>query len=405
MKIALISTFLITLLIQTTTNQMNSIDSISGVHYLDGKPVTLEFNDGNISEIIRKNELVKNSSWFLAPGLIDIQINGYMGVDFSGPNLTVEAVKKATKALWRVGVTSYFPTIITSDFSLMKKNFAILAKAMEDKEIGNSIPGFHLEGPYISPIDGYRGAHLKKYTREPSWQEFLELQNAAKNNIILITVAPELDGAIPFIKKIVDSGVMVSLGHHNGSASQIKDAVNAGARMATHLGNGCANMINRHNNPIWPQLSEDLITPSLIADGFHLNREEIRTFYKTKGADNTILVSDALDLAGLPPGEYIRGERKLLLTPNVVKFPGINALAGAASPISKCVEVVMDFTNCSLEDAIKMTSSNPAKMFSLNDRGLIKKGRRGDIVMFTMSDNKIDIKKTFVAGKEVYSLD
>ena len=245
MKIALISTFLITLLIQTTTNQMNSIDSISGVHYLDGKPVTLEFNDGNISEIIRTKELVKNSSWFLAPGLIDIQINGYMGVDFSGPNLTVEAVKKATKALWRVGVTSYFPTIITSDFSLMKKNFAILAKAMEDKEIGNSIPGFHLEGPYISPIDGYRGAHLKKYTREPSWEEFLELQNAAKNNIILITVAPELDGAIPFIKKIVDSGVMVSLGHHNGSASQIKDAVNAGARMATHLGNGCANMINQ----------------------------------------------------------------------------------------------------------------------------------------------------------------
>ena len=108
------------------------------------------------------------------------------------------------------------------------------------------------------------------------------------------------------IKKIVDSGVMVSLGHHNGSASQIKDAVNAGARMATHLGNSCANMINRHNNPIWPQLSEDLITPSLIADGFHLNREEIRTF-KTKGADNTILVSDALDLAGPPPEEYIRG--------------------------------------------------------------------------------------------------
>ena len=154
-----------------------------------------------------------------------------------------------------------------------------------------------------------------------------------------------------------------------------------------------------------PQLSDDLITPSIIADGFHLNREEIRTFYKTKGADNTILVSDALDLAGLPPGEYIRGERKLLLTPNVVKFPDINALAGAASPISKCLEVVMDFTNCSLEDAIKMASLNPAKMFSLNDRGLINKGKRGDIVLFTMKGDKIQIKKTFIAGKEAYSSD
>lgn len=405
MKISLITTFLITLLIQTTSNKINYVDSINGIHYKDGKPVSLELINGNISDISRPNELIENSSWYLAPGLIDIQINGYMGVDFSGPDLTVEEIKKATKALWRVGVTSYFPTIITSDFSRMKKNFTILSKAKEDPEIGSSLAGFHLEGPYISPVDGFRGAHLEKYTRKPNWQEFLILQKAAKNNIRLITVAPELDGAIQFIKKLVNSGVIVSLGHHNGSVSQIKDAVTAGARMATHLGNGCANMINRHNNPIWPQLSNDLITPSIIADGFHLNREEIRTFYKTKGADNTILVSDALDLAGLPPGEYIRGERKLLLTPNVVKFPDINALAGAASPISKCLEVVMDFTNCSLEDAIKMASLNPAKMFSLNDRGLIKKGKRGDIVLFTMKGDKIQIKKTFVAGKEVYSSD
>tara|TARA_X000001036_G_scaffold210443_2_gene197707 strand:+ start:186 stop:1421 length:1236 start_codon:yes stop_codon:yes gene_type:complete len=405
MKISLITTFLITLLIQTTSNKINYVDSINGIHYKDGKPVSLELINGNISDISRPNELIENSSWYLAPGLIDIQINGYMGVDFSGPDLTVEEIKKATKALWRVGVTSYFPTIITSDFSRMKKNFTILSKAKEDPEIGSSLAGFHLEGPYISPVDGFRGAHLEKYTRKPNWQEFLILQKAAKNNIRLITVAPELDGAIQFIKKLVNSGVIVSLGHHNGSVSQIKDAVTAGARMATHLGNGCANMINRHNNPIWPQLSNDLITPSIIADGFHLNREEIRTFYKTKGADNTILVSDALDLAGLPPGEYIRGERKLLLTPNVVKFPDINALAGAASPISKCLEVVMDFTNCSLEDAIKMASLNPAKMFSLNDRGLIKKGKRGDIVLFTMKGDKIQIKKTFVAGKEVYSFD
>ena len=405
MKISLITTFLITLLIQTTSNKINFVDSINGIHYKDGKPVSLELINGNISDISRPNELIENSSWYLAPGLIDIQINGYMGVDFSGPDLTVEEIKKATKALWKVGVTSYFPTIITSDFSRMKKNFTILSKAKEDPEIGGSLAGFHLEGPYISPVDGFRGAHLEKYTRKPNWQEFLILQKAAKNNIRLITVAPELDGAIQFIKKLVDSGVIVSLGHHNGSVSQIKNAVSAGARMATHLGNGCANMINRHNNPIWPQLSNDLITPTLIADGFHLNREEIRTFYKTKGADNTILVSDALDLAGLPPGEYIRGERKLLLTPNVVKFPDINALAGAASAISKCLEVVMDFTNCSLEDAIKMASLNPAKMFSLNDRGLIKKGKRGDIVLFTMKGDKIQIKKTFVSGKEVYSFD
>lgn len=319
------------------------------------------------------------------------------------PDLTVEGVKKATKALWKAGVTSYFPTVITSDIERIKKNFAILAKAKQDPEIGQSIPGFHLEGPYISPLAGFKGAHLEKYIKAPDWEEFQEIQKAANNNIILITLAPELEGAIPFIRKCVESGVIVSLGHHNGSAKEVELAVAAGAKMATHLGNGCANEINRHNNPLWPQLSNDAITASIIADGFHLTKEEVRTFYKAKGVGNTILVSDALDLAGLPPGEYTRGERTLLLTQNVVKLPKENVLAGAASPISKCIGVVMDFTECSLKNAIQMASTNPAEMFALNDLGKIELGKRGDLILFTMENNEMIIKQTFVAGKSVYA--
>ena len=394
---------LISSVLLSLCNPPKSTLSVLGIRYTDDKPVLIEFEKGKILKISQSKNTQNDSKIYVAPGLIDLQINGFVGVDFSGPNLTVEKVRKATKALWREGVTSYFPTIITSEFSRIKENLAVLANAMEDPEIGSSILGFHLEGPYISPVDGFRGAHLEKYTRKPNWQELLDLQNAAKNNIKLITLAPELDGAIPFIKKCADSGVVVSLGHHNGSVSQIKDAVNAGARMATHLGNGCANMIHRHHNPIWPQLSEDLITPSIIADGFHLTKEEVRTFFKTKGADNLILVSDALDLAGLPPGEYIRGERKLLLTPDVVKFPDINGLAGAASPINRCVEVIMEFTECSIEEAIKMASTNPAKILSLNDLGAITPGKRADLILFTKVGNKIEIQKTFVNGKQVYS--
>ena len=156
-----------------------------------------------------------------------------------------------------------------------------------------SIPGFHLEGPYISPIKGFRGAHLKN-TSKTKLEEFLEIQKAANNHIKLITLAPELEGAIPFIENCVKSGLVVSLGHHNGSVSDIQNAVKAGARMATHLGNGCANQINRHHNPLWPQLSEDLVKITIIADGFHSTKEEVRSFYKVKGSHNTILVSDAL---------------------------------------------------------------------------------------------------------------
>lgn len=376
---------------------------IEGLLYSDGNGVEITLENGKVKDIKPSKKPGPSLKSYVAPGLIDIQINGYVGVDFSGPNLTVEGVRKATKALWKAGVTSYFPTIITSDIDLIKRNFAILAEARKDREIGKSIPGFHLEGPYISPVAGFRGAHLEKYIKAPDWEEFQEIQKAAQGGIKIITVAPEIAGAIPFIKKCADSGVVVSLGHHNGSAEEVQAAVDAGAEMATHLGNGCANEINRHYNPLWPQLANDAITASIIVDGFHLTKEEVRTFYKAKGVNKTILVSDALDLAGLPPGEYTRGERTLLLTPNVVKLPKENVLAGAASPISKCVGVVMDFTECSLKDAVQMASTNPANLFQLNTLGKIESGRRADLILFTMENNEMNIEQTFVAGEMVYT--
>jgi N-acetylglucosamine-6-phosphate deacetylase len=199
--------------------------------------------------------------------------------------------------------------------------------------------------------------------------------------------------------------VVVSLGHHNGSSEEIKEAADAGASMSTHLGNGCANMINRHDNPLWPQLAEGRLTATIIADGFHLNKEEVQCFYRIKGVDRIILVSDVLDLAGLPPGEYIRGERKVILTPDVVKFPAENVLAGAASPITTCVSNVMKFTQCTLGNAIQMASTNPARSLGLTNLGEIKDGKRADFVIFTIENEKIVIQKTIIAGKKVYSKD
>lgn len=340
---------------------------------------------------------------YIAPGLIDLQVNGFSGVDFSDQYLTIGELRKASKAVWKVGVTTFLPTVITNNQKSLKKSFSILANALDDEEIGMSIPGFHLEGPYISPVQGYRGAHLEKYIRVPDWDEFSELQKAAHNRIRLITVAPEVNGAISFIRKCRETGVVVSLGHHNGSTEIIKQAADAGASMSTHLGNGCANMIDRHDNPFWPQLADDRITATIIVDGFHLNKAEVQCFYKMKGVENTILVSDTLDLAGLPPGEYTRGERIVLLTPDVVKFPAENCLAGAATPISACVSNIMKFTDCSLGNAIKMASSNPARLLGLNEIGEIKQGKRADLILFTIEDGRIEIQKTIVAGKIVYS--
>ena len=377
--------------------------SVNGLLYLDGEPVSIEINGGEIVAIRHLSSESDLPEYYVAPGLIDIQINGYMGIDFADQDLSIEGIREAVRALWKEGVTSFLPTLITADRESLKTSFSILSQALDDEEIGISVPGFHLEGPYISPVKGFRVAHLEKYIREPDWDEFSELQKAANNGIKLITVAPEVEGAISFIQQCNQRGIVVSLGHHNGNAKQIKEATDAGASMSTHLGNGCANMINRHNNPLWPQLADDRLSASLIVDGFHLNKEEVQSFYKIKGKKNTILVSDALDLAGLEPGEYTRWERTVLLTPDVVKFPAENVLAGAASPISSCVGNMMKFTGCSLSEAIQMASTNPARLIGLTNLGEIKEGKRADLILFTIENGEMVIQQTIVAGKAVYS--
>ncbi|MBC8461043.1 MAG: amidohydrolase family protein [Deltaproteobacteria bacterium] len=376
--------------------------AIEGILYSTGQPVSVSIEDGKILKIYPLSSSRETTLPYIAPGLIDIQINGYMGIDFTNPEITTDDLRKVTQALRAKGVTTFLPTVITSGHEHLVNCFESLSRALEDSMINASIPGFHLEGPYISPEKGFRGAHLEKYIRLPDYQEFMEYQHAANNGIIMVAIAPEIIGAIDFIEKCVKDEVVVTLAHHNGNAEEIAQAVDAGASISNHLGNGCANMINRHHNPLWPQLAEDRLVVSIIADGFHLTQEEIQSFYKIKGDERTILVSDAVDLAGLPPGEYVRWERTVVLTPDVVKFPAENVLAGAASPISKCVGNMMRFTNCSLESAINMASRNPAWVLGLDDVGEILEGKRADLILFTLNDTELVINKTFVSGVLVY---
>jgi len=207
-----------------------------------------------------------------------------------------------------------------------------------------------------------------------------------------------------FIDKCKAAGIVVALGHHNGNAQQVTEAIDRGARIATHLGNGCANMINRHINPLWPQLSDDRLMISIIGDGFHLNPEEIRVFYKVKGPEKTIITSDVTSFASLNPGKYITEEGETIeLTPEgMLRYPAQNVLYGSASPVKKGVVNVMKVTGCSLAEAIRMTSFNPAKLYGLDDRGEIAKGKRADIILFKLINDEMVIKKTYVRGNLVY---
>jgi N-acetylglucosamine-6-phosphate deacetylase len=344
---------------------------------------------------------------YIAPGLIDNQVNGFAGVSFSlgGSILTEEGIRSATRELWKTGVTTYLPTLTTNSQELMVENLKVLAQAIENPALMVSIPGFHIEGPYINPEDGYRGAHPKQFVRLPDWDEFMELYEASQNKIIQITLAPEMEGALDFITKCTEKGIVVSLGHHNSPIKTVTDAIDRGAKIATHLGNGCANMINRHFNPLWSQLADDRLHVSIICDSFHLLPEEIKVFYKVKGVANTILTSDVTSYATMEPGIYHTqsGETIELTEEGLLHYPEQKCLYGSASPLTKGIEYVMKITGCSLAEAIRMASTNAAHVLGLNHIGELKQGKRADFILFAFEDGRMVIHKTFVSGNEVYS--
>ncbi len=381
---------------------MKEIAAIEAIHYETGKPVLIEINKGLISGVKETSLSQESGNLFVAPGLIDNQVNGYTGADFSELNLPVENMQSAVDAIRSDGVTTFMPAVITNSHGNLLRIFRNLAAAMKEETIRESILGFHLEGPYISPVEGFYGCHPTRFIRNPSWKEFTEYQEAAEGKIVQVTLAPETDGAMEFITECRKNNIMVSLGHTNASAEQINMAASLGARLSTHLGNGCANLIDRHRNPLWPQLANELLTPTIIGDGHHLLPEEIRVFYKVKGPEGLILTSDVNHLIGMPPGKYIYFGSEVVYTDDgLVKNPVLNCLAGASMPLRKGVETAMNFTGCSLGEAVNMATRNVARIYGLADRGSIEPGKRADLILFELLEGKIVIKQVLLNGKPV----
>ena len=384
---------------------MDDHSVIVALHYETGKPVSLEIRNGLIASITEMPESEQYRNLYIAPGLIDNQINGYNGIDFSGEKLTPDEIKVAVSSIRMDGVTTFQPTIITNNHKNLLRTFRNLAKALKDMDIRESISGLHLEGPYISPVEGYYGCHPAECIRKPSWKEFCEYQQAAEGNIRQVTLAPESDGALEFIRLCVLNNIIVSIGHTNASAEQIKLAVDYGARLSTHLGNGCANLIDRHLNPLWPQLANDLLTPSIIADGHHLLPEEVQVFYKVKGPQNIILASDVTHLIGMTPGKYLfMGSEVVFTDKGLIKNPVLNCLAGASMPLRTGVGNVMKFTGCTLGEAVNMASGNVARIYNLSDRGSLAPGKRADLILFELEGTVIRLKQVLIRGKNIVKI-
>lgn len=352
----------------------------------------------NHGRIVAVQPLPKDANLpWISPGFIDLQVNGYRGIGFNDPTLTPEKVAEVSLLMDQFGVTRYLPTLTTDGLELLTRSLGTIARAIDNlPEVRLRVPGIHLEGPFISPEDGPRGAHPKQHVRPPDWEAFQRLQEAAGGQIQLTTLSPEYDAASHFIKKAVDSGVVVAIGHTKATSDQIRAAVDAGARLSTHLGNGSHPLIRRHPNYIWDQLAEDRLMASLIVDGHHLPPAVVKSMVRAKTPQRCILVSDKTNLGGLPPGVYHTplGDIELLPDGKPVLAGQRDILAGAALPLSINIAKVTEHAGIDLQTAIDMATRNPAQLMHW-PCPFLEVGDAANLVTFHHRDGQMQIEQVF----------
>lgn len=301
------------------------------------------------------------------PGFVDLQVNGYAGVDFSHPDLTMDGLESVYKALNLKGTAAFLSAVITSPIETYKRNLPLIARAMQKESLKGKLLGIHLEGPFISKEFGFRGVHDPQYMLAPDPALLRRMQEWAEGEIRLITLAAELPGARELAICAREQGMAVSIGHSSYNAADLVKMSSAGASALTHLGNGIPNEIPRHDNPLWAALADDDFTAMIITDGHHLPDPLIKVIVRTKGIQRIIVVSDLCPIAGQPPGEYaLYGNQVVLNESGRIFKPTTCCLAGSGCTMMESMNHLASLRILSLKDLVKVGFENPLKLIGLS---------------------------------------
>ncbi|HTV70880.1 MAG TPA: amidohydrolase family protein [Rhizobiaceae bacterium] len=364
-----------------------------------GNPLAVSYAEGRITSI---TEGSPDARGFLSAGLVDLQVNGFAGYDLNAGGLTEATVSALTRALTRSGVTTFVPTLITAPEKAIAAALATIAAARRaDPRVAHAVPYVHIEGPWLSPEDGPRGAHPKSEIRTPDLAEFDRWQDACGGLVGMVTLSPHWPNSAEIVRALVAQGIHVAIGHTEAEPGQVKDAIDAGARLSTHLGNGAAQLLPRHPNFIWTQLADERLSASLIADGHHLPADTFKVMLRAKGLSRAILVSDATTLAGMPPGIYEQpiGGKVELSADGRLSLIGTPYLAGAALPLSDMVARAATMGGIDLDQALALATVNPGGF--VGRRGRLEVGSDADLIRFdwTPGDLSLSIDTVLVRGE------
>lgn len=351
--------------------------------------------DGKIAEIkegkyLGKEEAIDAEGLNVFPGFIDVHIHGSAGIDFM--DATVDDYKTITESLYKEGVTTYLATTLTSDKESLAKVCENVKKARKDNL---SLYGIHFEGPYISLK--YKGAQNEEFIRDPNIDEFDELNKISGGNIRYISLAPEKDGAMEFIKHVTQEGVVCSAGHSDASFAQVEEAISNGLTNTTHTHNAMSPHHHRNPGVVTAAMYFDELYTECICDRIHVCDNTLRMFYKTVGEDRFVMITDALkiknsnidtfQLFGL---DCIRKNGAAYLTSG--------PLAGSLLTMDQGMRNMKEVCKLSLCELAKITSTNAAKSLHLSDRGSLEVGKLADLVLM---DDKLNVKQVFKLGKRV----
>ena len=299
---------------------------------------------------------------------IDLQINGYGGVDFNAPGLTVEQVVAVTERLEQDGTAGYLPTFVTGDPEMVVANMRVLVEACRKNALcGKNIIGVHLEGPFISDRPGAVGTHPVEWVRPPSLELFGRYQDAGEGLVKLVTVAAEVPGMPEFVRAVSRSGVAVSLGHQMAARpDEVEPCIAAGAKAFTHLGNGIPNLVPRHDNVMFTALADDRTTVMFIPDGHHLPDAVLKVFARAVPAKRLVAVSDAQYPAGMPPGDYrVCGANARLEPDGLLWNPARKCLVGATAPMAAMMELLQRRIGFTLDECRMIGRDNPLALVGM----------------------------------------
>jgi N-acetylglucosamine-6-phosphate deacetylase len=303
----------------------------------------------------------------LVPGFVDLQVNGYAGINFSSPELTKDKFLTACNTILEQGTAAFLATVVTAEIQVYKRNLALIAEVVKRDEFQGRLLGIHLEGPFISTQPGFVGAHNPNYALKPDISLLRQMQEWAQGNIRLITLAAELPGTEELADCAREIGMTVSIGHSSFSDINLEKMVNHNVTALTHLGNALPNNLPRHNNPIWAGLANDNLTAMIITDGYHLPDYLIKTVLRAKGIDRTVVVSDVSPIAGLAPGEHIYwGSRIILEKSGRIYNPESGYLVGSGSTMLQCMNHLASLGFLSEEELISLGFYNPLRLIDVD---------------------------------------